>query len=87
MANYLLEENTNWDTLKTDSILAVPEEKYIKVKQPVPVLIAYYTTWVNDDGRIQFREDIYEHDKQVAARLFLNTRGVDSPNKQKLASR
>jgi murein L,D-transpeptidase YcbB/YkuD len=46
------------------------EEKYVKLKKPVPVVITYYTAWVDDAGRLNFRDDIYDHDKKLAAKMF-----------------
>jgi murein L,D-transpeptidase YcbB/YkuD len=37
----------------------------------VPVFISYFTAWVDNDGLLNFREDIYGHDKQMAERLFV----------------
>jgi L,D-transpeptidase YcbB len=34
------------------------------------VFITYYTAWVDEDGRLNFRDDVYGHDKQVKAQLF-----------------
>jgi murein L,D-transpeptidase YcbB/YkuD len=45
-------------------------EKYVKVKDPIPVFITYYTAWVDDAGQLNFREDIYDHDKTLAGRMF-----------------
>jgi murein L,D-transpeptidase YcbB/YkuD len=47
------------------------EEKYVKLDNPVPVFITYYTAWVDESGKLNFREDIYGHDKEVAAKMFL----------------
>ncbi len=69
LANYLLKD-TEWDAAKVDSLMLDGEEKYIRVKDPVPVIIAYNTCWVNDQGLLEFREDIYDFDKKVAKKLF-----------------
>jgi murein L,D-transpeptidase YcbB/YkuD len=39
-------------------------EKWVTLKEPLPVYILYMTTWVNPDGAVQFREDIYGHDQK-----------------------
>ena len=75
MANYLLEEDTDWNSTKIDSLLATDEEKYVKLKDPVPVIITYYTCWINDDGKIEFREDIYNRDKKMSRKLFAQPAG------------
>ena len=49
------------------------DEKYVKLKKPVPVLITYYTAWVDEEGQLNFREDIYGHDKELNKKMFINT--------------
>jgi L,D-transpeptidase YcbB len=34
-------------------------------------LITYYTAWVDDKGQLNFREDIYGHDGNLATKMFL----------------
>jgi murein L,D-transpeptidase YcbB/YkuD len=40
------------------------------MKQPVPVFITYFTSWVDKDGLLNFREDLYGHDQLMAAQMF-----------------
>jgi murein L,D-transpeptidase YcbB/YkuD len=47
------------------------KEKFVKVKDPIPVLITYYTAWVDENGQLNFRDDIYGHDSDVAIKMFL----------------
>jgi hypothetical protein len=44
------------------------------LKHPVPVLITYFTAWVNDSSVLNFREDVYGHDEIMAKKMFLNAR-------------
>jgi L,D-transpeptidase YcbB len=46
------------------------DEKFVAVKNPVPVFITYYTVWVNDNGKLNFRNDIYGHDADIAGKMF-----------------
>ncbi|MEO6681836.1 MAG: L,D-transpeptidase family protein, partial [Ginsengibacter sp.] len=71
LAAYLLEDDKGWDDRKIQSAMNMGEEKYVKLKEPVPVFISYYTAWVDDAGKLQFREDIYGHDAEVKKRMFL----------------
>jgi len=41
-------------------------------QKPIPVLIVYFTAWVDKSGVLNFRKDIYGHDEQLAAKLSLN---------------
>ncbi len=42
----------------------------MRVPTPRPVLVVYFTAWVDDGGRLNFRDDIYGHDRRLAAELF-----------------
>jgi len=46
-------------------------EKYVKLKDPIPVLITYYTAWVDENGLINFRDDIYQRDGDVSSKMFI----------------
>ena len=46
------------------------EEKFVKLKDAIPVFITYYTAWVDETGQLNFREDIYDHDRKLAAKMF-----------------
>jgi murein L,D-transpeptidase YcbB/YkuD len=71
LAEYLLINQPQWTGEKIDSAMNSGKEKYVRVKDPVPVLIYYYTAWVNDHKQLQFREDIYGHDARMAKKLFI----------------
>ncbi len=72
LANYLLDDDKKWDKNKINEAMNEGTEQYVKLKEPVPVFISYYTAWVDDAGKLQFREDIYGHDKEVSKKMFLN---------------
>jgi murein L,D-transpeptidase YcbB/YkuD len=71
MANYVLRDQPEWTPEKISEAMNSGEEKFVKVKQPIPVVITYYTAWVDEQGRINFRDDIYGHDAKLAAKMFL----------------
>jgi len=71
MANYLLKNNNKWTPEKINEAMNSGEEKYVKLNHPVPVFITYYTAWVAQNGQLNFRNDIYGHDKEVAQKMFL----------------
>ena len=54
--------------------MAGQEEKFVKLKQPIPVRLMYQTAFW-DGSRVQFRPDVYGWDDNVAAALGL-VRGV-----------
>ncbi len=70
MANYLLRNNDSWNASKVNTAMNSGEEKFVPLKKAVPVLITYYTAWVDEEGELNFREDIYGHDQQLMKKMF-----------------
>lgn len=73
MAEWLLRNDPAWPTQKIDSAMNQTKEKVVKLKDPVPVFIIYYTAWVDDNGRLNFRDDVYKHDSELIAKMFSGT--------------
>lgn len=71
-AQYLLRADTAtiWKSHIIDSVMNLSKEKWVTLQQPIPVLIAYFTAWVDVNGKLNFRKDIYKHDEKLAAKLF-----------------
>jgi murein L,D-transpeptidase YcbB/YkuD len=55
--------NSNIDFAKSQKILKGKDKTYMALKTPVPVDVVYLTAWVDYDGKLQFRNDIYNYDK------------------------
>jgi L,D-transpeptidase YcbB len=70
MANYLLKNNPEWTPEKINAAMNAGTERYVKLKDPVPVMITYYTAWVDENGRLNFRDDVYDHDSKLADKMF-----------------
>ncbi|WP_121354496.1 L,D-transpeptidase family protein [Flavisolibacter nicotianae] len=70
MAEYLLRNNPEWTPDKIFEAMNQDHEQYVKLKKPVPVMITYYTAWVDENGLVNFRDDIYKHDADLAKRMF-----------------
>lgn len=71
MAQFLLRGQPAYTTEKIDSLMNKNlTETWVTIKPTVPVFLVYFTAWVDDDGKLNFRNDIYGHDKKVAAKLF-----------------
>lgn len=71
MAQYLLQNDPAWDKTKIDEAMNAEKEKYVKLKEPVTVFITYYTAWVDENGKLNFRDDIYNHDEKIDRKMFL----------------
>jgi murein L,D-transpeptidase YcbB/YkuD len=77
LAEYLLRDSPDWTYAKIQEAMESGKEKFVRVKDPVPVLIYYYTAWVDAGGQLQFRDDIYDRDKRMAGKLFTDRRLIE----------
>ncbi|HET6767266.1 MAG TPA: L,D-transpeptidase family protein [Chitinophagaceae bacterium] len=73
LAEFLLRNDSNWDSVKISKAMNAGKEQFYNMKDPVPVFIGYFTAWVDRDGNLNFREDVYGHDKKMKERLFAKT--------------
>jgi murein L,D-transpeptidase YcbB/YkuD len=74
-AQYLLRDDPAWTPEKIDEYMHGGKETFVKLKKKVPVFIAYFTAWVDREGRLHFADDIYGHDENMRKLLFA---GADS---------
>jgi len=63
LAKYLLQDNAPITDEELNEWMHQPKPKRVKLAKKVPVRLTYLTAWVDEQGRANFREDIYEHDK------------------------
>src|SRR6516162_8044029 len=54
---------------KIDQEIATGETTRIDLPAPVPVFVVYQTAFVDSDGKLQFRPDIYDRDADIWAQL------------------
>lgn len=71
LAEYLLRDHKDWTQDKISQAMRVNTEKWVSLEKPLPVFISYFTAWVDQEGLLNFREDIYGHDQKMAERLFV----------------
>ena len=74
LAEYLLRNEPSWNSVKIEQAMNAQKEKYVTVKEDILVFIGYFTAWVDRQGKLNFRDDIYGHDKKMAERLFSTAR-------------
>ena len=70
MAQYLLKDNSEWTPEKIDDAMNSGQEKFVQIKAPIPVFITYYTAWVDENNQLNFRDDIYGRDADIAKKMF-----------------
>ncbi len=71
LARYVLKDDKKWTEQAITTALNDTVEKFVPLKSPIPVLITYYTAWIDESGKLYFAEDIYGHDKVLASKMFL----------------
>jgi murein L,D-transpeptidase YcbB/YkuD len=59
LAQYVLADQPEWTTERIDEAMHAPQERTVKLKQPLPVYLGYWTARVAADGILQFRQDLY----------------------------
>ncbi|HXI00962.1 MAG TPA: L,D-transpeptidase family protein [Sphingobacteriaceae bacterium] len=69
LAKYLLKDQSGWTDEAIQRAMNAGSEKWVALDKPVPVVISYNTAWVDSEGTVHFRDDIYGHDKKEMARL------------------
>lgn len=69
-AEYLLRNDSTYTTKKIDSLYYLGRETYVKLQEKIPVYIVYFTAWVDGNGQLNFRKDIYGHDAKLGKTLF-----------------
>lgn len=68
MAELLLARQ-RWSRAQLDSAIATGERSVVMLRDPIPVRITYATAFMDDDGTLQFRPDIYNRDATLDAHL------------------
>ncbi|MCB2147396.1 MAG: L,D-transpeptidase family protein [Deltaproteobacteria bacterium] len=64
LAQYLLREQ-GWDRTRLETAIAKEQRQTVVLDNPIPVHLVYFTAWVEANGRVNFREDIYERDRRL----------------------
>ena len=70
LAKFVLRDQPEWteERIQEHRQKSSPERVYLKNK--IPVYVLYFTAWVDTDGTLQFRDDLYNHDSEIKQKLF-----------------
>ena len=69
LAELLLDDPERWDQQGIQQLLDSRLTQRVNLKQPLPVLILYWTAEADADGRVHFRRDVYDRDAPVLEAL------------------
>jgi len=70
LAAYLLRKDPAWTDAKITAAMNAGKESWVTLKEPVPVFIVYFTSFVDRQGRLNFRDDIYSRDSRLAKMIM-----------------
>jgi len=79
LARFLVAEGEPAARDRLENALASAGPGQVRLPRSVPVYLVYWTAWVDPDGVVQFRDDVYGHDATLAAALYAPTAGPWSP--------
>lgn len=68
LAQFVLQDEPEWTEERIRSAMERGKSSTLRLKTPVPVVLAYHTTVVQD-GKVHFLPDIYRRDPQLAQAL------------------
>ena len=69
LAQYLLKDIKGWESENISAVLDSAKRKVVRLAEPTNIHILYWTAWVDEVGHLNFRNDVYEKDKQLFATL------------------
>lgn len=67
LVQYLMQDDPNWNEEKLQGILDSRHTKYVSVPHPIPIFLTYFTAWVDENGHINFRDDLYHLDQETVS--------------------
>jgi len=68
LALYLLADQPDWTPRRVQDYFGLPAPERVDI-EPIPVHIQYWTAWVEADGAVAFRPDVYLRDLDLAVAL------------------
>lgn len=72
LAERVLDDPERWNQSSIAQVIASVRLQNVTLKTRIPVLLTYWTAWVDPDGMMNFRRDVYDRDARWAA-------GLDAP--------
>jgi murein L,D-transpeptidase YcbB/YkuD len=64
LARYLLQDQPEWTPELIEDAMHAEKEKKVELKTQMPIHLLYWTAWTDNDGNLQFREDVYGYDQK-----------------------
>lgn len=65
LAEYLLNDSVNWSLDKIKKQIDSKKTLTLPLKEQPEIYLLYWTAWLNKEGVVQFRNDIYDRDSAI----------------------
>ncbi len=75
LAERLLAGVPGWSRNRIEGVVNASQPVTVMLPTPVPVHIQYWTAWVDEQGKLQFRNDVYQRDARLLAELRKTIQG------------
>lgn len=69
LAEQLLRAARGWDRARIDEVLASDKRTVVRLAERLPVHLTYATVWLDENGLVHFRPDIYARDAKLEKAL------------------
>jgi murein L,D-transpeptidase YcbB/YkuD len=69
LAERVLDDPAQWNAQSIDAVIRGGKLQNVTLKRRMPLLLVYWTAWVDLDGRVNFRRDLYDQDAKWAEAL------------------
>ncbi len=69
LADYVLHDQHRWTPEAIDAAMHSGQEQAVRLREPLPVHIGYWTAWVQPDGLVRFTQDPYSVDARHDRRM------------------
>ena len=76
LAEYLLKHDPKWNRQTIKAAAASGKQRVVNLPEQVPVYLLYWTAWIDDNGLLNFRDDIYNRDKPMVRALYQDAGGA-----------
>ncbi len=65
LAQRVMADDPTWTMAAIDAAIATGKTQRLSLPHPIPVSIVYWTAYVDDDGTVEFRNDVYGRDQRL----------------------
>ncbi len=66
LAVWVLQDDPRWPPAAIRAGIDAGNERKLVLRESIPVHVAYWTTWVDDAGTLEFGRDVYDRDAQLS---------------------